>query len=112
MTTPISNDNISALQGLKRQSSDAAGDRRNASEAARDLPSGAAAEHADIGRARRRLTQESTESAAPAIGSADEARHRASLIRQMITDSPASALQAHAVVDNGAVEAAMLRPAV
>ena len=112
MTTPISNDNLSALQGLRRQNSDAAGGRRNPPETTQDLPTGAVAEHTDIGRAHRRLTQESTESAAPAIGSADEARQWATLIRQMMSDSPASALKAHAVVDKDAVEAAMLRPAV
>ena len=112
MTTPISNDNFPALQGLRRQNSDAAAGRRNLPEATQDLPTGAAAEHTDIGRAQRRLTQESTESAPPAIGSADQARHRATVIRQMMTDSPASALKAHAVVDKDAVEAAMLRPAV
>ena len=112
MTTPISNDNFSALPGLRRQNSDAAGDRRNPPEAARDLPTGAAAEHTDIGRAHRRMTQESTEFAAPAIGSADAARHRATLIRQMMTESPASALKAHAGVDKDAVEAAILRTTV
>jgi hypothetical protein len=112
VTTPISNDNFSAIHGLRRQNPDAAGGRRNPPEAPQGLPTGAVAEHTDIGRAHRRLTQENTESAAPAIGSADEARHRATLIRQMITDSPASALKAHTVVDKDAVEQSMLRPAV
>lgn len=112
MTTPISNDNLSAPQGLKRQISDTAGDRHNAPETARDLSTRPTAEQADIGRAHRRLTQESTESGASVIGSADEARDRAALIRQMMADSPASALKAHAVVDNDSVEAAMRRPAV
>ena len=112
MTTPILNDNFSAPQGLNRQNSDAESNHSGKSEAARDLSTRPAAEQKDIGRAQRRLTQESTESGASSIGSADQARHRAALIRQMLTDSPASALKAHAAVDNDTVEAAMRRPAI
>ena len=110
MTTAILNDNFSASQGLDRQKSDAVGNRHGAPEANRDLSARPTAEQTDIGRAQSRLTQESTESGATAIGSADEAQHRAALIRQMLTDSPASALKAHAAVDSEAFEAAMRRP--
>ena len=112
MTTPISNDNFSALQGLNRRNSDTLGDRHHASEQVRDPASRPVAEQTDIDRAQRRLAQETTGSGAPAIASADEARRRANLTLKMMNDSPVSALKAHAAVDKDAVEAAIRRPAV
>ena len=112
MTTAILNDNISASQGLVRQKSDAVGDRRDAPELSGEPSARPTTEQTDIGRAHHRLARESTESSAPVITSAGEAKSRAALIRIMMADSPASALKAHAAVENDAVETAMRRPAV
>jgi hypothetical protein len=66
---------------------------------------------ADVDRAHQRLSQESGDVRDPAIVSAQEAKLRVALLKDLMTESPKAAVKAHGNIKTPAFEAAMARPA-
>ena len=111
MANKISGDNLLAHQAMKQWKSDTiAGDPRSANVAheTRALPN---TDRADISHAHQRLSRQSEGVREAAIVTAEGARRQATLLKEMLTGSPAAAVKAHGGIDGNVFEAAMARPA-
>ena len=109
MTNPISSDNFLAQPAAREQKTGTeVADRRapNTPEAHAE----SADDHADVGRAHRRLSQETEDTREPAIRSVDEAHRQITGLKALLTADPQAALGAHGRMDGNIFEAAMARP--
>ena len=106
MDNRVPSDNFLAQTRQKSQKFDASRHRRGANGAERPT----AASEADIGRAQRRLAQDSASADARAIASGDKARATVEAIRSQIHDDPRGAMRAHRRADDDTTKAAMARP--
>lgn len=109
MTNPISGDNFLAHQAAREQKAGAdAPDKRvlNSTEARTDAPE----DRVDVGRAHRRLSQETEGTRAAAVRSADEAQGQIARLKALLAADPQAALGAHGRVDSNLFGAAMARP--
>ena len=110
MANQISNDGLLTNQAVTQRKT---GTHPGEADVARQAPerhSPRSTNRADIGPARQRLSQESKGVGEAAITSANEARRQLILLREQLSNSPASAVKAHSAMTGDIFEAAMTRP--